>query len=98
MHVDKFIDSYRERYSEDYAAFFFQLHRFPATWKMAWRDFINEFSLYCTYEGETYRVTGCSRMGDVWLHSDLSYSDTSYEKRVDLEDCSNWSRDAPSAD
>ena len=92
-HVDDFIDSHRsETEEEDYARFFFQLHRFPASQKMDWQDYINEFSLFCTYKGAEYKVTGCSRMGDVWLHSDLSYDGVSYEKRVDVAECSGWGR------
>lgn len=37
-----------------------------------------------------FRVTGCSRVGDVWLHSNVD-EDTTYEHRVDVDACSEWS-------
>ena len=36
------------------------------------------------------RCTGASRLGDVWLTSDFN-QEMGYEKRVDVEECSNWS-------
>jgi hypothetical protein len=47
------------------------------------------YKLFCLYEGKWWRVTGASRMGDVWLTSDFQ-RDTGYDKRVFLEECSEW--------
>ena len=73
--------------------FFFFLHRLPAQTASILRPWMKQFKLYCTYEGKRYRVTGASRMGDIWLHSDLSTPEPKlfYEKRVDLDGCSAWS-------
>lgn len=97
VHVDYWIESYDSSDTEDvrYAKFFLFLHRLPASMKIAFHKQINAYELYCTYGGETYRVTGASRLGDIWLHSDLSYTGSSYELRVDLAECSNWSSVRP---
>ena len=90
-HVDNFIwDEYSPEPNARYAAWFFMLHRLPAANQMAWQAQIAEYRLFCTYAGARYRVTGASRLGDVWLHSDFKV-DVGYEQRVDLADCSDWS-------
>ena len=90
MHVDDFIDDFD---SNGYASWFFFLNRLPAILKTKFKDIIKNFELYCTYEDKVYRVVGCSRLGDIWINSDLT-KDTVYEYRVNLEECSNWSQTA----
>lgn len=66
------------------------LHEFtkPAMFKNnAW---LAKSPLFVEYKGEKYRCTGASRMGDVWLASNLA-TEYGYDKRVDVEDCYNWS-------
>jgi hypothetical protein len=84
-HVDDFID---DPTSDRYAASWFESFRRPAWDKLQEPD---ERKLFTTYEGQTYLVTGCSRLGDVWLHADLNYDGDSYQKRVDVDACSGWS-------
>lgn len=93
-HVDDFIDFSRDK-SEAviYARWFFQLHRLPAILKSSFRKQISEYLLFCDYEGKKYRVTGASRMGDIWLTDDFD-QETGYKLRVLLTDCSNWSNRA----
>lgn len=83
VHVDDFIDSIslENKAAENYAKFFFMLHRLPAYMKHQWNDLISKYKLFCTYKNKTYRVTGCSRMGDIWITSDLD-QDHGYELRV----------------
>lgn len=97
MHVDDWIDEVEAEQPKNvlYAKWFFSLFRMPSLTKMLLRQFIAPYKLFCTYDGKRYRVTGCSRLGDVWLHSDFD-QDTRYEHRVDLEACSDWSN-APDA-
>lgn len=87
IHVDEFIDDYGNK--ERYARFFFFLHRLPAVMKSEFQEWIVPFKLFCTYEGARWRVTGASRMGDVWLTKDFK-QDTGYQKRVDLNLCKDW--------
>lgn len=84
-HVDDFID---DPTSDAYAVTWFESFRRPAIDKLRKPD---TRKLYATYEGSRHLVTGCSRMGDVWLHSNLTYAGMSYEKRVDVDACSEWS-------
>jgi hypothetical protein len=86
MHVDEFID---RRKTDSYASWFFSLHRLPATLQFKFAEFIEQYQLYCTYEGLRHRVTGASRMGDVWITRDFKQSE-GYQKRVNIDDCSDW--------
>ncbi len=82
-HVDDFID---DPSSHRYAASWFESFRRPAIDKLRKPD---KRLLFATYKGKRYRVTGCSRLGDVWLSSDFT-REVGYEKRVDVADCSGW--------
>lgn len=82
-HVDDFID---DPSSDPYAASWFESFRRPAIDKMRQPD---ERKLFATYQGIRYRVTGCSRLGDVWLHSNVN-EDTRYQHRVNVDACSDW--------
>jgi hypothetical protein len=93
-HIDEFIDfgmglDFDSSDAEVYARWFFALHRFPAILLNRFARFIERYKLFCTWEGERWRVTGASRMGDVWLRSDFT-KDHGYDKRVDVAECSAW--------
>ncbi len=96
MHVDDFIDMgiLSERGREDrntaYARWVLAQFRFPATLRMSVDEFVLQHKLFCEFEGKQYRVTGASRMGDIWLTSKFN-QDTGYEKRVSVSDCGHWS-------
>ncbi len=85
-HVDDFID---DPSSDPYAASWFESFRRPALDKL---EAPNDAMLFATYQGARYRVTGCSCLGDVWLHSDVQ-EDIHYEHRVDVAACSEWGAD-----
>ena len=85
-HIDEWID---DRKSDDYAAWVLNHFRLPATLKMRFAKFMEEHKLFCDYEGSRYRVTGASRLGDVWLATDFN-RDTGYDFRVDVAKCSLW--------
>lgn len=87
MHIDDFIDDYRQ---DAYARWMFMHFRLPASQAADFRPFIEKHRLFCTYEGQRYRVTGASRMGDVWLVKDFN-RDSGYDHRVDVAECSEWS-------
>ncbi len=91
-HVDDFIDDPK---SDRYAASWFESFRRPAIDKLRAPD---KRKLFATYDRQRYLVTGCSRMGDVWLHADHGYTGMSYQKRVDVDACSAWSTAACSHD
>jgi len=91
MHVNEFIDAGYGR--DKYARWMFSHFRLPAVLRLDFDEFMREHKLFCDYGGQTWRCTGASRLGDVWLASDFE-QDTGYDRRVDVEDCSNW-RAAP---
>lgn len=82
-HVDDFID---DPSTDRYAASWFESFRRPEIDKLRKPD---KRKLFVNYGPSRYRVTGCSRMGDVWLHSNFN-EDTRYEYRVDVDTCFGW--------
>jgi len=48
------------------------------------------YKIFCEYKGQKYRITGASRMGDVWLAEDFD-REMGYDHRVAIDDCSNFS-------
>ena len=91
-HVDDFIDDVCVAKEERYAQFFFFLHRLPAWQQAHYAPWISQYKLFCTWKGRRWRVTGASRMGDIWL-ADNFKRDVGYDHRVDLEECSEWSNE-----
>lgn len=93
-HVDDWMDDavMGDDDNAKYAAFFLHLKRLSAVYKMAFEPYIKDFKLFCVYENKTYRVTGASRLGDVWLTQDFS-RDIGYDLRVDISMCSNWRKE-----
>lgn len=94
-HIHDFIEhgmgwSHESSPEELYARWFFMLHRLPAIELNAFDKWISQYELYCTWNGKRWRVTGASRMGDVWLHKDLKKTN-GYTERVDVAECSEWS-------
>jgi hypothetical protein len=89
--VDYFI--WEDFNADPYAQWVLMHMRLPAVQKSHWRNFVKDKKLFCTYESETYAVIGASRMGDVWLTSNLT-GEFPYDKRVCVYDCHNF-RDAP---
>lgn len=88
-HIDDWIDRVRLEEAERYPTFFFMLHRLDAVHKSMWEPWIKQYKLFCTWKGKRYRVTGCSRLGDVWLTPDFK-QDCGYTERVDVAECSDW--------
>lgn len=93
MHVDTFIDNFSmgsQTREVRYARWFLFNKRLAAVYQNDWKPWIERDKLFCTYEGKRYRVTGCSRLGDIWLQPNHEL-DRGYEKRVYVTDVSDWS-------
>lgn len=88
-HIDDWIAEPAVDEGEAFAKEFFLEARRPAIEKRY--DWSRNNPLFCTYEGARYRVTGASRLGDVWLTSNL-HRESGYDKRVDVAKCSGWSK------
>lgn len=83
-HVDNFIDgpvSYDPMVV--YAKWFLVLHRLPSIQQLEFGKYIDPYQLFCKYRGKAYRVTGCSRLGDIWLTRDFSRN-IGYDERVSV--------------
>lgn len=95
-HIDEWLDNavMEASRSEEmgYVHFFFMNARLPAWMKIAHYPWMKQFKLFVTYEEQRWRVTGASRLGDIWLAKNLKRED-GYDKRIsfDTEKLSNWS-------
>lgn len=56
-------------------------------------EWLSKSVITCEYQGKRYRCTGCSRLGDVWLATDMA-RETGYDLRVDVDQCSAWIAEA----
>lgn len=88
MHIDDFIDNHK---TDPDVSYFFFMKRLPASLQYKFKHIIDDLELYCDYNEKRYRVTGASRMGDIWLNKDLEKT-TGYTERVDIDDCINFSK------
>lgn len=86
-HVDDFVSTHFLK--DTYARWMLMHFRLPVALAIDFIPYLEGKRLFCDYQGKRYRVTGASRLGDIWLHSDFT-EDTRYEHRVDLDECSNW--------
>lgn len=95
VHIDDWLDETMKKElvkdsMEAYLYKFFEWARLPAVDQNRVRaTFENEHKLFCTYEGKPYRVTGASRLGDIWLAEDLNRT-RGYDLRVYINQCSDW--------
>ena len=64
----------------------------PAIWLGPFKQVMKDMKLFCTYKGKRWRVTGASRLGDIWLISDIT-KDVSYDERVNVVHCTQWSNE-----
>lgn len=95
LHIDDFIDYGLDKKNEPnevYARWMFSHFRLPAVCKYDFDQFMSQHKLFCVYNGVKYRVTGASRLGDVWLTTNFD-QDAGYTERVDVESCSEWSKE-----
>lgn len=86
IHIDDWLDDPSNKINFPIAHQFFEAHRRSASEQI---QHPYDGKLFCKWNGKVYRVTGCSRLGDIWLTSNLSQK-TGYENRVDISECSDW--------
>ncbi len=85
-HVDDYIDDHK---GDKYARFVLMLFRLPAILSLDFTEWTKQYKLFCIYKNTRYRVTGASRLGDIWLALDFN-RDCGYDLRVNLAECSSW--------
>lgn len=82
--------------NEKYARWFLMLQRLPAIMRSAFAEQIGQYKLFCTYEGERYRVISASRFGQITLTKDmgkaLGYAEGDVFTYADK--CSGWNSEA----
>ena len=89
MHIDDWLDAPTADSAENMAKEFLEHCRRPAIDKdYKW---LEENPLFCTCMGLPWRVTGASRLGDVWLTKQFERAN-GYDLRVDVADCSTWAK------
>lgn len=90
-HVDDWIDTptFPADSKVNYAKFVLEYARLPAWKKIAYSEWMKQFKLFCTHMGKRYKVTGASRLGDVWLAKDHN-RENGYDLRVNVSECSEW--------
>lgn len=93
-HVDDFINNGINTDKKDskgvkYARRVLRFFRLSVMDKNKKPGFKKKHPLFCTYNGKRFRVTGASRLGDIWLTTDFT-KEVGYELRVDVSDCSEW--------
>ena len=89
--IDDWLDSGDCMMSDDPVieslALFFEVFRMPAWKKAKYIERLQFNKFKCKFEGRTMYLTGCSRMGDIWLANTPGegYSVRTYINRV-----TNW--------
>jgi hypothetical protein len=69
-HVDDFIEDFmNDAEPVRYARFFLMLHRLPASYWAQFSQWMEPHELYATHKetGKRWRITGASRMGDLYV-------------------------------
>ena len=89
MHIDDWLGRSAKDEGEKWAKEFLGKFRRPAIEKCD--GWIEKHALFCTYNGERWRVLGASRLGDVWLTKHFERVN-GYDIRPDVDDCSEWSK------
>jgi hypothetical protein len=89
LFVDDFLDQtpmwFKEKDYLNYVHFMLEHFRKPAVLKISHERYMKYHHLFVTYSGVRYKVTGASRLGDIYLAADLSRANgAGYDKRVPL--------------
>lgn len=86
-HVDDWLDVIPAYFGEEkalnYVHFMLEHFRRPAVVKLAYDPYMRDAKLFVTYVGVRYRVTGASRLGDIYLQPDFN-QEHGYTQRVPL--------------
>lgn len=87
LEVDAFLDQtpmwFNEKEYLNYVHFMLEHFRKPAVVKIAHERYMQSHHLFVTYEDIRYKVTGASRLGDIFLAKDLDRANgAGYDRRV----------------
>lgn len=89
-HIDDWLnkDPFYLIKEEAYARFILSYKRKSVSAQMSLQKYMGCFRLFADYQGKQYRVTGASRLGDVYL-ADFNRN-SGYDYRVPVDSLSNW--------
>lgn len=77
---------------EAYARFVLMYFTLSATLQHLFKPFMENHKLFCTYKEKRMRVTGASRLGDIWLsHTLIGEPKDRYDLRVCVSECTAFS-------
>lgn len=82
--------------NENYARWVLDYFTQSAICQWAFSEFMRPNKLFCIYDNEVHRVTGASRLGDVWITKNFN-QENGYQNRVCVSDCSDWAKEPPAA-
>ena len=86
-HIDEWLDEPATNAGESDAKQWLAEFRKPASCKNT--IWLHEHRLTCEYSGRKCRCTGASRLGDVWLVTNMK-QEVGYDFRVNVLDCQDW--------
>jgi hypothetical protein len=92
VHVDNFIEKglLSTDHRKIYAAGILRIFRLPALFQPDSISCEGLYPLFCDYQGKRYRITGASRLGNVWLRKVHSVLGDDDNDRVNIYQCSNF--------
>jgi len=96
MHIHEWLDTFNKDKCKDKELLivheFLDYKSMSEVYCIANENKFKDLKVFCIYKNEKYRLTGCSRVGDVWIHSNLD-SDHSYVNRVSIKELSGFSHE-----
>ena len=90
MHIYEWLDTEKTDENEKKVFEFLDFRTREEYWQMKNKHLAPKFDVFCIYENKKYKITGASRMGDVWLSKDFN-RELGYDLRVDIDNCSTFS-------
>ena len=90
LHIYDWLDEEKTDLAELKVQEYLDFRTRAAVYQMENKEKIYGLFVYCEYKGIKYRITGASRLGDIWLAKNLE-RESGYDIRVMIEDCSEFS-------
>ena len=89
-HIYDWIETASKTDSEAMVKKFLDFKTRGAYWQMKNKDKEPSVKCFCVYKNKKLKITGASRLGDVWLSKDFSRV-YGYDYRVAIDDCIDFS-------
>ena len=89
-HIYDWLETPSKTDSEAMVKKFLDFKTRSAFWQMKNKDKMPKVKCFCIFKGSKLKITGASRMGDVWLAKDFDRVN-GYDYRVDIDNCTDFS-------